>query len=1344
MDQETSSLAPHHASSDGELYLTDIILERTDTANDDRTPLSLTELWVFGIPDSEEGNCYTLTNGTSGQWHMTDFIQLPAGVAVIDCVVKSKEGEDVAFAHLDLTNSAMRSAHAHSKHGHIQSMEIYGEGICLVISWKTVETPLDTILPTNDIGALNDIGVDMMREFERTGDLVTVNEAMAVLYRVVQLTPEGHANLPACLNNLGSSFQRRFERTGDLSDIAEAISAKHRVVQLTPEGHADLPGRLNNLGNSFQRRFEHTGDLSDIAEAISAQHRAVQLTPEGHAALPGRLNNLGNSFQCRFEHTGDLSDIAEAISAQHRAVQLTPEGHAALPGRLNNIGTSFQCRFEHTGDLSDIAEAISAKHRAVQLTPEGHAALPACLNNIGNSFQSRFEHTGDLSDIAEAISAQHRAVQLTPEGHADLPGRLNNLGNSFQRRFEHTGDLSDIAEAISAKHRAVQLTPEDHADLPGHLNNLGSSFQCRFEHTGDLSDIAEAISAQHRAVQLTPEGHAALPGCLNNLGNSFQCRFEHTGDLSDIAEAISAKHRAVQLTPEGHAALPACLNNIGNSFQSRFEHTGDLSDIAEAISAQHRAVQLTPEGHADLPGRLNNLGNSFQRRFEHTGDLSDIAEAISAQHRAVQLTPEGHAALPACLNNLGNSFQRRFEHTGDLSDIAEAISAQHRAVQLTPEDHADLPGHLNNLGSSFQCRFEHTGDLSDIAEAISAQHRAVQLTPEGHAALPGWLNNLGASFLHRFERTHSQEDLAASISNYKSAATSTFGPPRHRLVAARTWANLLNQHYPQSLDTLHAFDTALSLIALIAGLEESVRGRYSQLHDICGIVLKAASAACSLGQVDKALEWLEQGRCVVWSQLSNLRTPLDDLHLHNSQLAQSVANISKQLENAGSSRGQSHFDLSTSEKMLLEDEARAHLKLARRWDELLKTIRSIPGFESFLQPLPCSSLLQHLPVSGPVVVINVDEQRCDAIALLAGLDEPLHIPLPDFSLEKANKYRGDLKANLESQQLRMQEVQEAMDEDVRGRTIRPGKRKQMQSEVVVHKILRDLWNEVVSPILNTLGLSRVDLSSTNPLPRIWWCPTGPLSFLPIHAAGTHSERVLDYVVSSYIPTVTALTNRVKDHRQINKDISGLFLTSQPSAPGTRPIPGTTTEARSIHRMATHNRARVTLLEGSALTIAKCLQHMENHSCIHLACHASQNVSEPLQSQFLFHNGSLDLATIIQRDLKNADLAFLSACQTSAGDEKLSDEAVHLAAGMLAAGYLRVVATMWSIGDGNAPEVANDFYSYLFGHREEGSGNSVDGSVSAYALHHAVQQLRRRLDNSENSLLAWAPYVHFGY
>ena len=123
---------------------------------------------------------------------------------------------------------------------------------------------------------------------------------------------------------------------------------------------------------------------------------------------------------------------------------------------------------------------------------------------------------------------------------------------------------------------------------------------------------------------------------------------------------------------------------------------------------------------------------------------------------------------------------------------------------------------------------------------------------------------------------------------------------------------------------------------------------------------------------------------------------------------------------------------------------------------------------------------------------------------------------------------------------------------------------------------------------------------------------------------------------------------------------------------------------------------------------------------------------------------MNLGDIMQRDLKNADMAFLSACQTSTGEETLSDEAVHLAAGMLAAGYRRVVATMWAIGDQHAPQVAEDFYRYLWSRREDGSGSRFDGALSAYALHHATQLLRKNLDNSDKSLLAWIPYVHFGY
>jgi CHAT domain-containing protein len=277
---------------------------------------------------------------------------------------------------------------------------------------------------------------------------------------------------------------------------------------------------------------------------------------------------------------------------------------------------------------------------------------------------------------------------------------------------------------------------------------------------------------------------------------------------------------------------------------------------------------------------------------------------------------------------------------------------------------------------------------------------------------------------------------------------------------------------------------------------------------------------------------------------------------------------------------------------------------------------------------------------------------------------------------------------------------------------------------------------------------RIDGGSGKAWPRIWWCPTGPLSFLPLHAAGkyggTHPESVLDYAVSSYIPNVTALTRRLQHRRSIDDSVVGLLLTSQPDAiPGLGPIHGTTGEVQQIHATALGHGIRTLKLEGDEVTPEECLNHMEGFSSVHLACHGSQNAKDPLHSTLFFHRGTLDLSAIIKKDLKSADLAFLSACQTSTGDETLSEEAVHLAAGMLAAGYRRVVGTMWSIGDSTAPLVAVAFYDYLFKHREKGSGNRIDGSLSAYALHHAIQELRKTTGDSPASLLAWVPFVHFG-
>ena len=1193
---------------------------------------------------------------------------------------------------------------------------------------------------------LSNLGSSYVLRFEHVGDLQDIDHAIFHHQRAVESTPSGHVDLPDHLNNLGTSYLQRFEHKGDFQDLDYAITYHQRAVDSTPSAHANLPIFLSGLGNSYFGRFKHTGNPQDVDHAMCYYKRAVESTPPHHVYFPSQLNNLGNSYFGRFEHTGDLQDIVHAINYYQRAVESTPSSHPDLPSWINNLGNSYFCHFEHTGNLQDVHHAISHHQRAVESTPSGHANLPGWLNNLGNSYSGRFKHTGNLEDINHAISFHQRAVESTPPSHANLPIRLNNLGNSYLYRFEQMGDLKDINHAISHHQRAIGSTPSGHSKLSNWFHSLGTSYSLRFQHMGDLQDIDHAIFYHQKTVESTTSGHADLPSYLNHLGNAYLGRFEHTGNLQDIENAISHHQRAVASTPSDHAYLPGHLNNLGNSYLGRFKCTGHLQDINHAISHHQRAVESTPStAHADISSHLNNVGNSYLRRFEHMGDLKDIDHAISYHQRAIKYAPSGHANLPNWFNSLGNSYLLRFKHMSDLQDIEHAIFHYQKAVDSTSSTHSDILGHLNNLGNSYLYRFEHSGDLQDVDLAISHQQRAMASTPSGHANLSSRCSNLGNSYALRFQSSHYPHDILQSITSYRLGAQAT-GAPSIRLRAAKEASRLSSVHDHDHC--LEDFALAIGLLSEVAGLEQTIHHRHANLHGHSGLVQSAVATALHHDEANLALEWLEQGRCLVWNQLIQLRTPIDDLRVRSSSLADRFLNVTNTLESYGTRSSSILFSDSTlMEDIQVQDKTRNHTILAAEYQQLLKEIRALPEFHNFLKLPIATSLLSSVPPDGPVIIFNVDETRCDALALITGINEPLHIPLDNFSSVDAEKLWSKLQSNIKQREV----------EDVD----RAGGPRPFPTKPFMALVLKDLWYKVVHPVLEALGYS---VSSVNyqtyictelasqscPNPsdrrRIWWCPTGPLAFLPLHAAGIYDssyeagQRVSDFVVSSYTPTINSLNMKFNAASSSSKCPS-LLLISQTNTPGLLPIPATRKETHDIKSLTSESGIDVLLLEGAEATTDKVKTEMKARNWVHFACHGIQDVSDPLKSGVHLHDGRLELLEIMRQHASNPDLAFLSACQTSKGDLKLSEEVVHIAAGMLAAGYHGVVGTMWNISDRHGPEFATEFYKYLL--TEKGS-EGLDSTRAAYALDHAVKKVRESLGDGDNAFLTWVPYVHFGY
>jgi CHAT domain-containing protein len=114
-----------------------------------------------------------------------------------------------------------------------------------------------------------------------------------------------------------------------------------------------------------------------------------------------------------------------------------------------------------------------------------------------------------------------------------------------------------------------------------------------------------------------------------------------------------------------------------------------------------------------------------------------------------------------------------------------------------------------------------------------------------------------------------------------------------------------------------------------------------------------------------------------------------------------------------------------------------------------------------------------------------------------------------------------------------------------------------------------------------------------------------------------------------------------------------------------------------------------------------------------------------------------LKDLMTARLPNAEFAFLSACHTAAADVGgTPDEATHLSAAMQFCGFRSVVGTLWASADIDGPDIAEDFYQYIF----RRSGGAADFRESAAALNLATRPMK---DRKGMTVDRWINYVHFG-
>jgi hypothetical protein len=257
----------------------------------------------------------------------------------------------------------------------------------------------------------------------------------------------------------------------------------------------------------------------------------------------------------------------------------------------------------------------------------------------------------------------------------------------------------------------------------------------------------------------------------------------------------------------------------------------------------------------------------------------------------------------------------------------------------------------------------------------------------------------------RFECIGELSNLEEAISLYLHAASALISPIRTRFRASQKWISCARRICHRSL--LHAYSTAISLLPELAWIGLSLTHRYNELMRAADVVWEAAAAALDSGLPEIAVKWLEQGRSIVWGELFQLRGSYEELSSAHPAHARRLRGLSVALDHASATREKSLSALLEQTPSIahgvaesLQQEADKHRMLAIERNKLLQEIRGFPRFEQFLLRKEFFQLRASAH-SGPVVILNAAESRCDALIVLADVDHVIHVPLPTFTFQRS-------------------------------------------------------------------------------------------------------------------------------------------------------------------------------------------------------------------------------------------------------------------------------------------------------------------------------------------------------
>jgi hypothetical protein len=826
---------------------------------------------------------------------------------------------------------------------------------------------------------------------------------------------------------------------------------------------------------------------------------------------------------------------------------------------------------------------------------------------------------------------------------------------------------------------------------------------------------------------------------------SEKCRAVSGQPLDELIECLRVAMKRRPDLPEGRAAFAASLGfryritNVDHDYEEAMSildemaTSGDSQDkllgkaqgfakgLGAALALIRSAAHWTPEyleeglyrtrtflsssSHTEFFSQVVwGLEESAKERFRYFGSIEGVEEPSGP----VPEMPESDETLD------GMEPLLVILKDGDPTKIDEAIK---KGRSIAASSHKAMV--VNAFSKMLYDAFVHTKKIQYLNESIRTQRRMFESSTFKEAKRLRTLPRLSRSLIVRswYFPSYRTRDLDEALELISQCVGNALVPLPSRLWVACLWAFTAQGARHPTVST--AYETTLSLMQEALLFSPTLQLQHATLATngvTHSLPLDYASYRVDQNQLEEAIETLERGRALLWSEMRHLRVSIDHLLEEDPDLGRKFAAVNRSLEELTKSVPPSHklsMDDAPADNLRAVDPfGRLVLKqrgLLKERAELISHIQSLPGFDGFLVSPPFDTL-RSAASTGPVIIINHSKWRSDILILLHDMPPSL-IPTPHDFYDRVNVLKDKL---LDS---RCKHGLDSTDYDD-----------------TLALVLAELYNLVGQPVIDRLRQLQVPEQS-----RIWWCPTSVFGSLPLHAMGPipsndgEPRYFLDLYICSYTPTLDALIqSRHHDTGSRSSDRPSVLLVAQldPSLP---------TVGGEIQVFQALGKATdVSSLVSEAATPAAVIDGLHHHQFVHFACHGTLEAGKPFEAGFeLYGNARLTILDIVRAHLPAAEFAFLSACHTAEVTEgSIMDEGLHLAAAVQYCGFRSVVGTIWAMADMDGQDLAKYFYRELF----SDSRGTPYHERSAKALQFAVKKMRRKRGIT---LERWVNFVHYG-